>query len=180
MGRSNEENPYVAPRAGGGRAEDAPGGLPVAGVGRRVAAYVVDIVPITLALSTVFYFFFGLDETLSNYFGNLGNQEARAQFLLERNRIRDLSFLVWVIYGAILEASPLHGTLGKKLLGIQVVDGSGRPLTFKRSLGRNAAKLLSYLPLALGFIWIVFSKKRQGWHDRLAKTWVVRTASARP
>ena len=73
-----------------------------------------------------------------------------------------------------MEASPVRGTFGKWLFGIQVADSEGRKLTIARSIGRNLAKLLSYLPLCLGFLWVVFTKRKQGWHDLIARTYVYR------
>ena len=48
------------------------------------------------------------------------------------------------------------------------------------SCGKNAEqieatflfKFISYLPLGLGFFWILFNKERRGWHDLVAKTHV--------
>lgn len=63
----------------------------------------------------------------------------------------------------------------KKITGIKVSDSSGRRLTIQRSISRNLAKILSYLPLSLGFTWSLFSKNKQCWHDMLAKTFVIKS-----
>lgn len=148
-----------------------------AGFWRRVAAYTIDVVPIVLLTGAAFYLFLGFDETWSAYRAEPRSLEVRAQFLTERNWIRDSAFLVWLVYSVLLEASPLQGTLGKAALRLRVVGPDGGRLTLARSVGRNLAKLLSYLPLGLGFLWAAFSKDKRAWHDILAKTLVVRVQS---
>jgi len=63
-------------------------------------------------------------------------------------------------------------TLGKWLLGLQIVTRRGGPLTMRHALVRLAGYILSALPLYLGFLWIL-GPERRGWHDRLAGTEVV-------
>ena len=80
---------------------------------------------------------------------------------------------VWILYCMVLEASPLQGTFGKRLMDLKVTDEKGNRLDIKRSIIRNLCKLISFHCFALGFIWIGFSQQKQGWHDLLAKTFVV-------
>jgi len=142
---------------------------------RRLAAYLLDAIPITVLVLTVFLLFFDFGETLSRYTSDPHNLETRARFLIQRNTIRDLSFLIWVIYGAALEGSALRGTLGKRAVGIEVVDQEGRPISVHRSIARNLLKIVSLLPLGLGFYWAAFSKDRTTWHDRLVGTRVIKS-----
>jgi uncharacterized RDD family membrane protein YckC len=58
-------------------------------------------------------------------------------------------------------------------MGIKVVDENGDRMTLSKSVGRNLSKVLSYFVIFLGFIWILFDKKKQGWHDKINKTFVV-------
>ncbi len=58
-------------------------------------------------------------------------------------------------------------------MGIKVVDENGDKITLGKSLGRNTSKILSYSVISLGFIWILFDKKKQGWHDKINRTYVV-------
>jgi uncharacterized RDD family membrane protein YckC len=44
-----------------------------------------------------------------------------------------------------------------------------------QSVGRYFAYLVSIIPLCLGFAWIAFDARKQGWHDKLAGSVVVRT-----
>ncbi len=63
-------------------------------------------------------------------------------------------------------------------MGIRVVDAAGNRISVARSIGRNSFKLVSYFPIGLGFLWAAFSRKKQGWHDMVAKTYVVRRSSS--
>jgi len=149
------------------------------GFWRRLEAYLIDVVPIVLGTATVFYLFLGFGQTWQAHRAEPGNLQAHAQFLVERNRIRDSAFLVWLIYCTLMEASASQGTLGKRVARIRVVGPDGRRLTLARSLRRNLAKLVSYLPCGLGFLWVAFSKDKRGWHDVIAKTEVVEDDLAR-
>ncbi len=73
-------------------------------------------------------------------------------------------------YASVLwQASP-----GQRLLGLMVVDPSGKPPGWGRWTARSAFLLVSFGYLLLGVLWIGFDRLRQGWHDKLAGTYVVR------
>ncbi len=60
------------------------------------------------------------------------------------------------------------------IVGIKVVDKNGNKLSFLRAFARNVGKTISALILYIGFLLILFSDYRQGLHDLMAKTFVVR------
>ena len=65
-------------------------------------------------------------------------------------------------------------TPGKKLLGVRVVQDDGAAPGFFMMLVREwAAKWVSGLAFGMGFVWILFDRDRQGWHDKLMSTYVV-------
>lgn len=67
------------------------------------------------------------------------------------------------------------GTPGKRLLKLKVLDAqTGNHLTAGQALLRYIGYIPSSLILCLGFIWVAFDSKKQGWHDKIAKTVVVR------
>lgn len=67
------------------------------------------------------------------------------------------------------------GTPGKIILKLQVVHAeTGAPISVGKSILRYVMYYVSTLPLLLGFIWILFNKKKQGWHDLVANTVVIR------
>ncbi|MDF3032059.1 MAG: hypothetical protein K0R03_2617 [Moraxellaceae bacterium] len=68
-----------------------------------------------------------------------------------------------------------RGTPGKMLLKLRVVDAeTGDTLTLPQAIGRYLAYIPAALVLFLGFIWVGFSGRKQGWHDMMAGTVVVR------
>ena len=67
------------------------------------------------------------------------------------------------------------GTPGKMLVKIKIVDANtGNKMSVGQAIGRYFAYIISSIPFGLGFIWIAFDKKKQGWHDKLAGTVVIK------
>ena len=89
-----------------------------------------------------------------------------------------LSALVGIIvswlYFAYLESSEYQGTIGKIILKLKVTDEGGRKINFAKATVRHFSKILSSLILGIGYLMIAFTKKKQGLHDIIAKTLVVR------
>ncbi|MGH9650522.1 MAG: RDD family protein, partial [Terriglobales bacterium] len=66
-------------------------------------------------------------------------------------------------------------------LGMKVADAvSGGPLTVKQAIGRYLGYFVATVPLGLGIVWVALDPKKQGWHDKLAGTVVVRTKNRGP
>lgn len=84
-----------------------------------------------------------------------------------------LNLVIGVLYYALLESSPLQGTLGKHAVGIKVTDEHGERISVGRGFRRAAGRLLSMLLLVFGFFMVSFTKRRQGLHDKIANTRVV-------
>ena len=69
----------------------------------------------------------------------------------------------------------IGGTLGQHVLGLRVVDAaSGARISVLQSIGRFFGYLLSIWVLCLGLIWVGVDTYKQGWHDKLAHTYVLR------
>lgn len=97
----------------------------------------------------------------------------------EQRLLIGLSFIPLIpvlklIYGSFADASARQGSVGKRLLNIRVTDQNGQRISFPVSLGRNAAKILSVLPLFFGYLYIFLNKKNQSWHDIAANTLVIK------
>jgi uncharacterized RDD family membrane protein YckC len=71
-------------------------------------------------------------------------------------------------------------TIGGIVLKLKVVRTDGRPLTFVVALVRALAAAFSTVILFLGFLWIAWDKDKQGWHDKIAGTEVVRLPHSAP
>ena len=77
--------------------------------------------------------------------------------------------------------SAKHATPGKMAVGAKIVDAStGHAPTMGQLIGRYFAYFLSMIVVFLGFIWIAFDDRKQGWHDKLAGTVVVRLKNPQP
>lgn len=82
-------------------------------------------------------------------------------------------FLPFFVY-PVFSVWKFGATLGKKLLKIQVVSITSTHVNFKQALVREVfGKAFSTLFLNLGYLWMLWDKDRQGWHDKLARTYVV-------
>ena len=85
-----------------------------------------------------------------------------------------VSTLVDLAYFVAMWAFVDGQTLGMKALGIKVVKTDGTPATIVTALLRYAGLILSFLVVFLGVIWVAFDKDKQGWHDKIASTYVVK------
>jgi uncharacterized RDD family membrane protein YckC len=74
------------------------------------------------------------------------------------------------LYFALMESSAMQATIGKRCLQLCVVDLYFERIGFWRATGRYFGKLLSRLFFFFGFVMILFTKKRQGLHDKLTRT----------
>ena len=73
----------------------------------------------------------------------------------------------------------LQGTPGLRLMDCRLVDArSGLGIGLVRSLKRTLALILAVLPVLLGLLWMLRNKRRQGWHDLLAGSVVIREDEA--
>ena len=67
-----------------------------------------------------------------------------------------------------------NATPGKMLLNMEIVDAkTGEKPTLLQWLLRYVGYVVAIAPLMLGFLWILWDKKRQGWHDKMAGTVVI-------
>jgi uncharacterized RDD family membrane protein YckC len=73
------------------------------------------------------------------------------------------------------------GTPGKMATKLKIVDAkTGDRLSLGQAIGRYFAYIPALLPLGLGLIWIGIDKKKQGWHDKLAGTVVIKSNKSEP
>ena len=88
------------------------------------------------------------------------------------------SFLIsWVAPAIAVVAFWIYrqATPGKMAISARIVDAeTGKPPSTRQALGRYLAYYVSIFPLGLGLLWVGFDRRKQGWHDKLAGTVVVR------
>ena len=84
--------------------------------------------------------------------------------------------LLWLYYWLF---TGLKGqTLGKMAVGIKVVNAEGSlPGLGSAALREIPGKILSTIAICLGFLWIIWDGQKQGWHDKIANTYVLKVKS---
>lgn len=86
-----------------------------------------------------------------------------------------LSTLLGLAYYLYFWSSYGHGqTLGNRALSIRVVKTDGSELTLTDAFIRYVGLILSFICLFIGVIWVAFDANKQGWHDKIASTYVVK------
>ena len=127
---------------------------------KRLAAYVLDLAIPVVALVT----FLGVGTA-----GAATESETGTAIGGLLSLILILAYIVWAL---VLFSKGM--TPGKKVLGMRVVREDGRTAGFGTMFVREwIGKFISGLILSLGFLWILFDKENQGWHDKLMSTYVV-------
>lgn len=85
-----------------------------------------------------------------------------------------MNTLLFWIYFAILESSPLQASFGKYILGIKVIDIYGRRIGFLRATGRHFGKIVSAFILMIGYLMAAFTGQKQALHDKMANCLVIK------
>ncbi len=73
--------------------------------------------------------------------------------------------------------SPWPGqTVGDKLLSLRVIRTDGSDLTIVQALIRYVGLFISFIVIFIGVIWVAFDPNKQGWHDKIAGTYVIKVS----
>jgi uncharacterized RDD family membrane protein YckC len=134
---------------------------------RRFAATIIDILWISLWISWCSYLIAGEDWiSRSNEVSLISlEQFAWQAFLLNEILPALLTLWFWIKYAA---------TPGKLLFDCEIVDAdTGNPINAKQAFLRYLGYFFSTFALGLGFLWIIWDKRKQGWHDKMAHTVVI-------
>ena len=87
-----------------------------------------------------------------------------------------LPMVAVIVFWVAKQATP-----GKMAISAKIVDAkTGAAPSTGQFIGRYLAYFLSGLPLGLGIFWVAFDGRKQGWHDKLAGTVVVRQRNRKP
>ena len=129
---------------------------------RRLGAYVLDLLIPIVTLGVL---------VLVGVFGAATGPDAAAGAAASSVQVLQVLFLAYLVTALVLFS---RGTTpGKKLLGLRVINEDGTPARFMTMLLREwVGKLLSGMVVGVGFLWILFDKDNQGWHDKLMSTYV--------
>lgn len=83
-----------------------------------------------------------------------------------------------IAYFTLLDGGPAGQTLGKKALGIRVIDfQTGGSIGYGRGFIRWIGLIVSGVVIYLGFLWMLWDKEKQGWMDKMANSVVVPVSS---
>lgn len=138
--------------------------IPVIGFGRRLAATLIDGTILFAAT-----FLLTIVVGLIGVFIDMYTVEKPAPV----DKIGIICGLILSILYYVIAWSKSGQTVAKSVLGIKVIGADGQPLTRGKALLRYIGYVVSAIALSLGFLWIAFDKKRQGWHDKIASSYVV-------
>ena len=132
------------------------GRVELAGLGSRLLAQIIDLfwlLPLSILLGVV------------ADFANGGEMSTGGELMANL-----IGALIVLLFWAERQATP-----GKMVLGLRIVDATtGGTPTIGRLTLRYVGYLVSALPLGLGYLWALWDRQRQGWHDKMAGTLVVR------
>jgi uncharacterized RDD family membrane protein YckC len=146
-----------------------------AGCMSRLIAFTLDLILISLVTFLFATFlglvveFFGLDTAVTDQVGGRLLASLQQLILLVSTCFSSLFGLTYFLFFWVMTGF----TPGKGLLGLRIVRTDGRPVKLGAALLRLAGYLLSALGLFVGFVWIMVDRRRQGWHDKLARTVVI-------
>jgi len=146
--------------APGRTAPDALSGAEYVGFWRRVGGMLIDMLILGVAGVPLLYAAYG-----------------EQVFDTDRLLLGPLDFAVSYIFPAIYSIAFWHykqATPGKMAISALVVDARhGGKVPLPRLVGRYFAYAISAIPFGLGFLWVAFDRRKQGWHDKLVNTVVI-------
>lgn len=85
-----------------------------------------------------------------------------------------IGILLQWLYFTVLESSSWQATPGKKIFGFKVTDMNGQKIGFGKANARYWSKIISAFILMIGFLMVAFTKRKQGLHDIIAGTLIVK------
>ena len=125
---------------------------PRANFGQRLVAYIID----AILIGIVYGILFVINRTLGYVVG----------------------LLLGLAYLTYFEGSPSGQTVGKKAMGIRVIDfRTGGSIGYGRAFIRWIGRYVSAIPCLLGYLWMLWDKEKQTWHDKMANDVVVPTSA---
>ena len=153
----SEPFPPVAPT--GAPSSGGPTG-PRAGFWARLGAFIIDLIVV----------------------GILGFVLIIAGVVADSGGLIAIGYLVWlalfVAYEIYFHGSASGQTLGKRAVGIRVVDfATGGPIGYGRATLRMVGRIISGTFCYLGYLWMLWDKEKQTWHDKMANDVVVPTSA---
>lgn len=149
-----------------------------AGFASRAVAFVLDLLILAVAFAMLGFVvnalltFFGLRDLpdILSIIGTMDNQ--LGSFIRLVATIGSLSTVTF-LYTVLLWVFAHGQTVGKAVVGLRVVRLDGRHLTLLNAIARYFMYFVSIFCFGLGILWVLVDDRRQGWHDKVARTCVI-------
>ena len=136
--------------------------MPYVGFRVRFGASIIDTIIVMAFTYPILYLIYG-----GEYFNSSASVQGGADFILSYLLPIVAVILFWIYKSA---------TPGKIMLSVKIVDvKTGEKPSTKQFIIRYLGYYVSLMPLGLGFFWIIWDEKKQGWHDKMAGTVVIRS-----
>lgn len=151
-----------------------------AGFWSRAAARVIDLLIIIAAFNMIY-----LVDRLGADAGLWTGMELSEGYLTGAglsmaNVLRGFFFLTFPVFYYVYLHGTYGQTFGKMALKIKVVNEDGTPLDYKKAFLRWLGYFLCDLTFYIGYLWAAFDHRKQGLHDKVCRTVVVRTDVPHP
>ncbi|RLB71833.1 MAG: RDD family protein [Deltaproteobacteria bacterium] len=141
--------------------------LEFAGFWSRSGAAIIDTILLMLITAPILISIYGTD-----YFTSEKVVAGSWDFLISWVVPAFATILFWIYRAA---------TPGKMAIKARILDANtGNAASTGQLIGRYLAYFVSILPFFLGIFWVAFDKRKQGWHDKLAGTVVVKNKDTGP
>jgi len=129
------------------------------GFGTRFYAAFIDTLICLFIILGIYYLIYGT--SIPNSLEEMSFSNIVIQYIFP--------FIATLVFWIYKSATP-----GKILVKAVIVDATSyeKP-SVKQLVIRNLGYYLSLLPLGLGYFWVIWDKRKQGWHDKLANTVVI-------
>jgi len=146
---------------------------PYGGFWIRLVAYLVDNVIISAVTAPLFLIFL-LPSIIKIVHAVQAEQEPPPEVFGAFLVAIPLIFVAHWLYEALMTSSSWQATVGKRVFRLKVTDLTGNRISFARATGRFFSKILSRMIMHIGFIMIAFTQRKQGLHDMIAGTLVMK------
>ncbi len=151
-----------------------------AGFWSRAAARIIDLVVIIASFNLIY-----LADRLGGDVGlwtsmGLGEDGLAGAGFSMANVLRGFFFLTFPVFYYVYLHGTYGQTFGKMAMKIKVVNEDGTPLDYRKAFLRWLGYFLCDLTFYIGYLWAAFDHRKQGLHDKVCRTVVVRTDVPHP
>jgi uncharacterized RDD family membrane protein YckC len=154
-----------------------------AGFWIRFLAFIIDSVIVSLIIGPIAAALYERPDATGALIAAAQSGDLREVALLFLESVRPASigeFLLNVVVpaaGVVAFWSYRSATPGKMATSTRIVDAeSGGAPSTKQCVVRYLGYFVSIFGLFLGFLWVAFDRRKQGWHDKMARTVVIYTS----